>query len=417
MYFFNKQDIGHLGSEISKVQNCKSCGLYKNCISPKMKPTGKGKKKILIIGEAPGKNEDKKGIQLIGQSGQLLREVLKDLNIDLDRDCIKTNSIICRPPKNKTANKKQVAACRQNVWRCIKENKPKLIILLGGIAVQSFLDDRWDKDLGGINKWRGFLIPDRKADCWIMSTYHPSYVLKNEHKEIVYKTFKNDIKKAIKNRNKKIKYDKNELSKVEVITDESLLTHRLKAFIALQPEITDLLAIDYETSGLKPYAEGHYIHTCSLSYGPDHALSFPMPNKKSKAFKLYKKIITNKNLKKTGHNIKFEDVWSNTIHNIQIQNWYWDSMLAAHLIDGRSKITSLDFQAYINFGITPYSGKIKKYLLSNDKNANSFNTINKAPIRDLLLYGGQDTMYQFRLAIKQMKIVGYDIPKYLKRTV
>ena len=83
---------------ISKLQNkqpeshitkCGLCGLYKNCISPKMPPTGKGRKKILIVAEAPGEEEDKRNTQLIGRAGKYTRRVLKTLNIDLDIDCRK----------------------------------------------------------------------------------------------------------------------------------------------------------------------------------------------------------------------------------------------------------------------------------------------------------------------------------------
>ena len=66
------------------LPRCGSCGLYKHCKSPKMPPTGKGRKKILVVAEAPGQNEDRDNIQLHkrGKSGKYTRRVLKSFNVD-----------------------------------------------------------------------------------------------------------------------------------------------------------------------------------------------------------------------------------------------------------------------------------------------------------------------------------------------
>src|SRR3990167_7733579 len=94
----------------SEVAKCGLCGLAKTCKSPKMPYTGEGRKKILVVAEAPGRKEDEKGTQLIGQDGQLLRQTLKQLDIDLDWDCWKTNAVICRPPNNITPKEEQIEA-------------------------------------------------------------------------------------------------------------------------------------------------------------------------------------------------------------------------------------------------------------------------------------------------------------------
>lgn len=65
---------------------CEKCGLYKNCLSPKMDYSGEGRKNILIIAEAPGKTEDEQGVQLVGQAGELFKENLNNLGFDLDQD-------------------------------------------------------------------------------------------------------------------------------------------------------------------------------------------------------------------------------------------------------------------------------------------------------------------------------------------
>jgi DNA polymerase len=141
-----------------KKSNCEICGLFENCLSPKMKVTGKGEKKILFIAEAPGKNEDEQGEQLIGAAGQLLRRKLNNIGIDLDNDCWKTNAIICRPQKNKTPTTKQVNCCRENLLRTIQNLKPEKIIILGKVALQSLLGHR--TSITSIEKWIGQKIPE-----------------------------------------------------------------------------------------------------------------------------------------------------------------------------------------------------------------------------------------------------------------
>jgi len=125
-----------------KKDNCQLCGLYKNCLSPKMDYTGEGKKEILVIAEAPGKNEDEQGIQLIGKAGQKLRDELDYFGLDLDADCWKMNAIFCRPPNNRTPDNKEIGFCRPKVIKTIKKLKPKKILLLGKTAIISFFGVR-----------------------------------------------------------------------------------------------------------------------------------------------------------------------------------------------------------------------------------------------------------------------------------
>ena len=104
-----------------------------------MPVTGKGRKKILIIAEAPGEKEDLQGVQLIGQSGQFLRRSLRHIGISLDQDCWKTNAVLCKPPDNEGPNNLQIEACRPNLKKTIDDLKPNVIIPLGGIATNAVL--------------------------------------------------------------------------------------------------------------------------------------------------------------------------------------------------------------------------------------------------------------------------------------
>ena len=91
--FFSQAQL-QSSPQMSRIASCGICGLHKTCLSPKMPFTGKGRKKILFVAEAPGRIEDNKNEQLIGKAGQLFRRILTPLDFNLDRDGFKHNAII-----------------------------------------------------------------------------------------------------------------------------------------------------------------------------------------------------------------------------------------------------------------------------------------------------------------------------------
>ena len=131
------------GPKLNYSAQCGACGLSRTCQSPKMKYKGEGRKKILVIGEAPGKQEDKVNEQFIGRAGKRLSHELKQCNINLNQDCWKTNAIRCRPKDNKTPDTNQINYCRPALFAEIKELKPHSIILIGAVAAESVLGHLW----------------------------------------------------------------------------------------------------------------------------------------------------------------------------------------------------------------------------------------------------------------------------------
>jgi hypothetical protein len=108
------------------------------------------------------------------------------------------------------------------------------------------------------------------------------------------------------------------------------------------------------------------------------------------------------------HNIKYEDTWCKHRLRTEVKNWEFDSMLAAHILDNREGITSLKFQTYVNFGTIDYASKVYPYLMGTDyKNANSHNRIFEADQEDLLFYCGCDSIYEYRLAMRQIRQMNY----------
>jgi len=370
-------------------QGCEACGLYKTCITPKMPVTGQGRQGILIIAEAPGKNEDENGTQLVGEAGKTLRKALQAQDIDLDKDCWKTNAIICRPPKNKTPTTKQVSLCHHHLDATIKELKPKKIILLGKIAIQSFLHDR--DSVPATEKWVGWQIPDKKYSCWVFPTWHPQYLNYNKDDVVLHKTFNQHIKTAIE-------WDKlfpDGQCSVTIINNVEQATKYLQEFN------DKYAAIDFETSGLKPYSYGHKIYCIAIS-SKSGTVVFPFFD--DVYFIIALTAFLEGPVKKIGHNIKFETIWAKKIWNIDIKNWYADTCIDTHIRDNRTGITGLKFQTYVNFGVINYNKQVEPYITA--LSSNEFNRLDEVDPDILMSYCGYDAYYTYRL-----------FKKYPERTV
>ena len=181
---------------------CGLCGLYKNCLNPKMKPVGKGSKKILIVGEAPGKEEDRYGKPFIGSSLNLLKRTLRKMGVDLYSDCWRTNAVICRRIKNTQPDDKKIEACRPNLLKTIRDLQPNVIILLGVVATKSLIPVIFKSGVDRISRWGGYYIPCHDPNAWIISTFHPSHVLKDKN-PVVKIEFEKHIRGAIKRAKKR----------------------------------------------------------------------------------------------------------------------------------------------------------------------------------------------------------------------
>ncbi len=397
--FFTKKETESKSRPDGKTYSCASCGLYRDVLNPRMKPFGNFKKGILNIGEAPGEIEDKQGKPWQGKTGKLFQRTYQKLGIDLFEDCLNINAVYCRPineeGNNRTPTNYEIDCCRKNVLKTIEQYRPKVIVLLGNAALNCLIGYRWKKDLGGIMKWRGWTIPDQDFNTWICPIFHPSFVSRGERE--VETVWMQDLERIIKKVDKTLpKYKK---PNIEII--ESLFP--------LRELVLYRVAIDYETTGLKPHAKGHRIICAAIAFNENHCYVFMMPKSRRERQPLID-LLANPNVAKMAHNIKFEEIWSAVRLRQPVQNWKWDSMLAAHVLDNRPGITSLKFQVYVNFGIIDYASEIAPYLQAPSKGGNDMNRINellKIPgdQEKLLQYCGLDAIYEYRLATKQMEMI------------
>ncbi len=407
--FFSDKELQSKSRPDGRVYSCASCGLYKDAQHPKMKPFGQFKRSIMTIGEAPGETDDARNKPWQGKSGRVLKRTLRELGVDLFEDCISLNACHCRPctsdGEDRTPSLEEINSCRRTTLKYIDEYQPKIILLLGLSAIQSVIGYRWKKDLGGIGKWRGWVIPDQDMKAWICPVFDPTYVSQSDTH--VMTIWREDLRRAIQHVD--MRFPKNTKPQIDFITD-------LKPLTALREHIS-LMAFDYETTGLKPHRPGHRIVCAAVAVSADHAYTFLMPKTKA-GRKPFTDLLLDPTITKMAHNIKYEDTWTAIRLRIQILNWEWDSMQAAHVLDNRPGITNLKFQVYAQFGVIDYASEVAPYLkaFKAEEKLHGGNAINRIQElldqpggpEKLLTYCGWDAVWEYRLAMKQIKELDYD---------
>ncbi|MDP6953108.1 MAG: uracil-DNA glycosylase [Alphaproteobacteria bacterium] len=130
---------------------------------------------LMLIGEAPGAEEDRRGLPFVGKAGQLLDRMLAAIGHDRDSAYI-TNMLFWRPPGNRSPSPEEIALCRPFVDRHIALVRPRLVVCVGGISAKALLDRS-----EGITRLRGKwheITPPGCAAIPAMAMFHPAYLLR-----------------------------------------------------------------------------------------------------------------------------------------------------------------------------------------------------------------------------------------------
>ena len=156
----------------AQVSACTRCELHKTR-SQAVFGTGNRQADWMIIGEAPGAEEDRQGEPFVGRAGQLLNEMLFAAGYRRDEVYI-ANVIKCRPPNNRDPSTQQVASCRGYLERQIELVNPKLLLAVGRIAAHNLLNTETPlgRMRGKVHRYGGQGIP-------VVVTYHPAYLLRS----------------------------------------------------------------------------------------------------------------------------------------------------------------------------------------------------------------------------------------------
>jgi len=127
----------------------------------------------MVIGEAPGADEDAKGEPFVGKAGQLLDKMLLSIGLSRFSNCFIANTIKCRPPQNRDPLPEEDAACSHFLQAQIDLLRPAAILAVGRVAAQHLL-----KTTDGINRLRGQFFDYQGIP--LMPTFHPSALLRDE---------------------------------------------------------------------------------------------------------------------------------------------------------------------------------------------------------------------------------------------
>lgn len=152
------------------IKDCQKCK-YGTTRTKFVFGVGNTNAEILLVGEAPGADEDLKGEPFVGKAGQLLDKILAAINLDRNTVYI-ANVVKCRPPGNKTPDEADYSPCLPYLKKQIELIKPKFILLLGAVALQALFGKSYK-----ITNWRGKVI--NYGDIIAIPTYHPAYLLRN----------------------------------------------------------------------------------------------------------------------------------------------------------------------------------------------------------------------------------------------
>lgn len=180
---------GRMEHLLKKISNCTGCELSRtrhNVIFGEGCHTAE----IMLVGEAPGADEDRNGRPFTGKSGQLLDKILAACGFTRQEHVFISNIVRCRPPGNRVPTDKEVAACIPYLHEQISLVDPKMIIAMGATALKRLIGD----DSIKISRVRGRWL--RWNSRLVMPVYHPAALLRNpglkkdtweDYKQVVFK--------------------------------------------------------------------------------------------------------------------------------------------------------------------------------------------------------------------------------------
>ncbi|WP_165940802.1 uracil-DNA glycosylase [Burkholderia pseudomallei] len=157
-----------LRARVADCERCRLCEKRTNTVFG----VGDERADWMLVGEAPGENEDKQGEPFVGQAGKLLDNMLRALALKRGENVYIANVIKCRPPGNRNPEPDEVARCEPYLQRQVALVKPKLIVALGRFAAQTLL-----KTDGSIASMRGRV--HQYEGVPVIVTYHPAYLLRS----------------------------------------------------------------------------------------------------------------------------------------------------------------------------------------------------------------------------------------------
>ena len=398
-----------------RAAGCESCLLYRNCQTPKIPVQGKGEAGVLVLFDYPTRREDHRRQPFNELHHQYIFSILQDLGYNED-DVWVRHAVQCHPGDDKPTPQ-SIEGCHFRLMKDLETLKPNTIIVAGETAMKVLYNNvnSGRFSFARYNRFPGFVIPDQELKSVIVPIHPPVDAMQslirrrkvilsyNEEQRFNPKLW---MDKKLKTTDEFRVYDrfirdqiKNGLDaewkeygpgEVRIVKEHDEVITVIRYLLSLET-----FAFDIETTGLKPYAEGHKIHSWGFSNGK---ITYSFPHFEDDRFiRLMRRLMTN-DARKIGANIKFEHNWIRHFLGVEINNWFFDIVLGAHILDNREGITSLKFQTFVNLGIAGYDHEIDPFIKAAEKGGNNLNNIDKAPIDKVLWYVGLDASYTFQIA-------------------
>ncbi len=389
--FFSASKVQRAAPPRQRMPLCGACGMFKECENPKIEPQGKGGKGILIIGESPGPVGDSFRLHFGGKTGQLLRDTIINVGGKMDRDTWQTSATICAHDDTEKLKPKFITYCHPNLENAMRELQPNVVITLGLSALTSALTGYWKGSVGTMDRWLGWKIP--LGTHWLCPTYHPTFLLQKKN-ELMNRAFEAHIRTAFEIQQERA--TRKPSPDIEILYDDYEVTLALEEM----DRQGGWVAFDYEANCLKPEYPDAKLWSCAVSNG-NRTIAFPWIGRSKEAMGRF---LRSSRTRKIAANAKYEERFTRKTFGHGVVNWGWDTMLATHCLDNRPGICSLKFQAFIQFGVETYNENIEPYLKTTGDS--HYNRIGEIETRTLLQYNGMDAVWEFELAMLQMREMG-----------
>lgn len=365
-------------------RDCEACGLREQCNGPV--PDDGGDYSILVVGEAPGEDEDKQGRPFIGPSGQVLRDTMSAVGFPMDKVTF-TNIVRCRPPDNKM-KAKYIKACYTSLP--VRDNT-RLIILLGNTPLKAVLGE------SGITSWSGNII--EHDGIMYMPLLHPAYFL---HKGGTQSEEFDDWILAMHNGSEAYIHGLD----IQSVDDryEYLYPDSSKAIYDMCKELlaSEVIAFDTEVARLDAFAEDNLILALSFANDKrawavaiDHPdVKVPLPDADldmiCNVLEAHDHIVC--------HNAKFDQMQVSAMLGC---DFYvaGDTMLASFLVESKAGIHSLKHQAAQRLNMYGYDAEVEWWKSNYPKRCDPVvgGTYANIPLRVLLPYSARDAAVTYAL--------------------
>jgi uracil-DNA glycosylase family 4 len=388
----NKDPRGHCDP------NCPR--LHEQIASPRMCGRGVRNAKILVVGEAPGQNEDRRGEPFVGESGKLLRDALDKVGISWN-DMYITNAVKCATANvNQSPNKKTIKYCRKYLEKEIEKIDPNVIAVFGAIPLDAVLRR------SGITKLKNNILHSDEFGVKVIPIFHPAYILRNIG-------LLDDFIKGVA----LLKQEAESSAKVQKASVEFTHWDQTSDIDGLldKLETCDKIVFDLETSHLE-FTKAKIL-CIAISWAAGIGVTVKWDGFSKEQLQRFACILNDKNKLKINQNIKF-DLEMLKASGIDVQGPFADTLLEISLIDENMKEKGLDALVLQYLDIGEYWKKLddEKLRICKEKKIKK-KEFNYAMFKydDLAEYAQWDADATFRIhEIFDKKLTELDLQSYYK---